>query len=203
MFEILAATNNKHKIEEFNTMLAGKDIKIIGMSDLENPPEIIEDGKTFEENARKKALEASNFAEMPTFADDSGLEVEALDGAPGIMSARYAGENATDAEKIEKLLKELEGKDNRNARFVCVIAIANDGEIIETFRGEVRGKIIEKPRGEHGFGYDPVFVPNGYDKTFSELGSEIKDKISHRARAIKEAEDFIEDEMSTIDDFDF
>jgi XTP/dITP diphosphohydrolase len=201
MFEILAATRNRHKIEEFKKLLSEQGVDIIGLDDIEGAPDTVEDGKTFEENAQKKALEASNFAEMAAFADDSGLEVDALNGAPGIHSARYAGENATNDERIAKLLKELEGVENRNAKFVCALAIANDGEIIETFRGEVKGKIIDAPRGEHGFGYDPVFVPDGYDKTFAELGSEIKDKISHRARATRDAIDYIEDELSTIDDF--
>jgi XTP/dITP diphosphohydrolase len=201
MFEILAATRNRHKIEEFKKLLSEQGVDIIGLDDIEGSPDTVEDGKSFEENARKKALEASNFAEMAAFADDSGLEVEALNGAPGIHSARYAGENATNEERIAKLLKELEGVENRNAKFVCALAIANEGEIIETFRGEVKGKIIDAPRGEHGFGYDPVFVPDGYDKTFAELGPEIKDKISHRARATQEAIDYIEDELSTIEDF--
>lgn len=201
MFEILAATRNRHKVEEFKNLLSAQGVEILGLDDIEGAPDTVEDGKTFEENARKKAIEASKFAEMAAFADDSGLEVEALNGAPGIHSARYAGENATNEERIAKLLKELEGVENRSAKFVCALAIANDGEIIETFRGEVKGKIIDAPRGEHGFGYDPVFIPDGYDKTFAELGAEIKDKISHRARATRDAIDYIEDELSTIDDF--
>ena len=123
--------------------------------------------------------------------------MEALDGAPGVYSARYA---ATDPERIVRLLGELEGKENRRARFVCAIAIAVNGEVIETFEGEVRGVIAAAPRGEHGFGYDPVFIPDGYDQTFGELDSETKNKISHRANAFARAMEFVEEEMSVLDD---
>jgi XTP/dITP diphosphohydrolase len=120
-----------------------------------------------------------------------------------VFSARYAGEGATDAQRIEKLLKELEGKADRRARFVCVIALAYRGDIVETFRGEVTGRIADAPRGTQGFGYDPVFIPDGYDKTFGELGEEVKSKISHRARAFALAADFIHRELQTMDDFEF
>ena len=120
---------------------------------------------------------------MAAFADDSGLEVEALDGAPGIYSARYA----TDAQRIAKLLDAMKGKTNRKARFVCVIAIAYRGDDVALFRGEVHGTIAEAPRGSNGFGYDPVFIPGGYDKTFGELPSDVKEAISHRANAIAKA----------------
>ena len=134
---------------------------------------------------------------VTAFADDSGLEVEALDNRPGIHSSRYA---ATDAERIAKLLKELEGKENRRARFVCVIAIAANGEVIETFEGEVKGTILSAPRGENGFGYDPIFQPDGFDKSFAELTQEEKNRISHRANAYAKALEFVEDEMSILDD---
>ena len=133
---------------------------------------------------------------VPAFADDSGLEVEALDGRPGVYSSRYAD---SDPERIAKLLKELEGKDNRRARFVCSISIAFNGEIIETFEGEVKGTITLAPRGNGGFGYDPVFQPDGYDQTFGELPQEVKNKISHRANAFKKAMDFVDEEMSALD----
>ncbi len=204
MFKILAATKNKHKIEEFRYMLAPlqEGIDLLGACDIENFPDVIEDGKTYEENAAKKAIEASIFAGIPSFADDSGLEVEALNGEPGIYSARYAGENASNAERIAKLLKALEGKENRKAKFVCVIAIANNGKLVDSFRGEVSGRIIDAPRGAHGFGYDPVFIPDGYEQTFAEMDSELKDKISHRAKAVRKTLDFVEEELSVLKDLD-
>lgn len=130
-------------------------------------------------------------------ADDSGLEVEALDGRPGIYSARYA---PTDKERIARLLDEMKGQTNRRARFVCAIAIAINGEVIESFEGEIKGTIVDAPRGESGFGYDPVFQPDGYDQTFGEMAPELKNRISHRANAFKLAMEFVEDEMSVLDD---
>lgn len=205
MLQILAATSNKHKVEEFQSAFAPiqAKIKILTAADIRGYPEISETGSSFEENADIKAREASAYADMPAFADDSGLEVAALGGAPGIFSARYAGERASDAERIAKLLEEMKGKTNRRARFVCVIALAYRGNSVKTFRGEVNGKIVEAPRGSHGFGYDPVFVPDGYEKTFGELGSEIKDKISHRAKALAKLVDFIKAELDSMDDFEF
>jgi XTP/dITP diphosphohydrolase len=195
MFQLLAATNNKGKLREFRNLLEGvdDDLEVIGPDDVGGIPDVEEDGTTFEENACKKALSASNAASIAAFADDSGLVVEALNGEPGIHSARYAGENATNEERITKLLKNLEGCENRNAKFVCVIAIANDGDILATFEGEVKGTIIDTPRGEGGFGYDPIFIPEGFDKTFAELDASVKDKISHRGRAIQKAIEFCED----------
>ena len=134
---------------------------------------------------------------MPAFADDSGLEVAALDGRPGIYSARYA---PTDKERIARLLDEMKGQTNRRARFVCAIAIAINGEVIETFEGEVKGSIVDAPRGADGFGYDPIFLPDGYDQTFGEMPQELKNRISHRANAFKLAMEFVEDEMSVLDD---
>lgn len=201
MAQIVAATKNEKKLQELRKLLAGQDVEVVGLNSYRNCPDVIEDGKTFDENARKKALAATQYTDLPAFADDSGLEVEALDGAPGIYSARYA--EGTDADRIAKLLKELEGKENRRAKFVCVIAIAFNGEVIETFRGEVAGVITTAPRGNSGFGYDPVFIPDGYDKTFGELDADTKDSISHRAKAVKAAVAFVEDEMSScFSDFD-
>jgi len=205
MLKMLAATGNKHKIEEFRNMLTGLKVKLVLMTpaDLEGFPELVEDGSTFEENAEKKARQASAYADMAAFADDSGLEVDALGGEPGVYSARYAGEGASNEQRIAKLLKNLEGAENRKARFVSVISIAYRGEIVGSFRGEVEGAIIKEPKGAHGFGYDPVFVPDGYDKTFAELGAEIKDKISHRAKAMAKAVEFIKAELATVDDLEF
>ena len=207
MLQILAATTNKHKIQEFQAMLGASvdsgRVGIISPETIKGFPEIIENGTTFEENARIKAGQAARYADMAAFADDSGLEVRALGGAPGIYSARYGGENATYAEKMAKLLDELKNFDDRRARFVCVIALAYRGDIVETFRGEVTGRIAFEPRGTEGFGYDPIFIPDGYDKTFGELGEEVKSKLSHRARAFALAAEFVHRELQTMDDFEF
>jgi XTP/dITP diphosphohydrolase len=148
-----------------------------------------ENGKSFEENAILKGVGASRHLPGLVIADDSGLEVDALGGAPGIFSARYAGENATDRQNIEKLLGELArtGVDEtkRSARFRCVIALARQGELLGTFEGIVEGTIVGSERGLHGFGYDPIFVPRGFEKTFAELPAEVKSTISHRAKAIR------------------
>ncbi|MBE6356277.1 MAG: RdgB/HAM1 family non-canonical purine NTP pyrophosphatase [Lentisphaerae bacterium] len=197
MAYIVAATGNRHKLEEYARLMEGQNVELKSLNDYPNYTEPEENGSSFEENASIKALAACKYCDVPAFADDSGLEVEALDGRPGIHSSRYA---ATDAERIAKLLKELEGKENRRARFVCVIAIAANGEVIETFEGEVKGTILTEPRGENGFGYDPVFQPDGFDKSFAELTQEEKNRISHRADAYRKALEFVEDEMSILDD---
>ena len=195
MSYIVAATGNQHKLEEYARLLADQDIEVKSLNDYPNYPEPEENGSSFKENASIKAAAASKYCAVPAFADDSGLEVEALDGRPGIYSSRYA---PTDAERIAKLLKELEGKENRRARFVCVIAIAFNGEVIETFEGEVTGTILLEPWGENGFGYDPVFQPDGFDKSFAELTGEEKNRISHRANAYAKALEFIEDELAVL-----
>ncbi len=197
MAYIVVATSNAHKVEEYEKLLEGQKVELKSLLDFPNFPGVEEDGATFRENAAKKALAACKYCDVPAFADDSGLEVEALDGRPGIYSSRYA---PTDAERISKLLGELEGVENRRARFVCAIAIAVNGEVIETFEGEVKGRIIDAPRGADGFGYDPVFQPDGYEETFGEMAQELKNKISHRAVAFKLALNFVEDEMSVLDD---
>jgi len=201
MIQIVAATGNKHKLDEFRKLLADQEAEIVGLDAYPHAPEVEETGETFAENAALKALAANQYTDLPAFADDSGLCVEALDGAPGIHSARYADTNEN---RIAKLLDALKDKDNRRAKFVCVIAIAINGEIIETFTGEVHGVIADAPRGSNGFGYDPVFIPDGYDKTFGELDSDIKDSISHRAVAVQLAKEFVEDELSAaFDDCNF
>ena len=207
MLQILAATTNQHKIREFQAMLdASADsgrVNIISPDTIKGFPEIVENGSSFEENARIKAGAAARYADMAAFADDSGLEVKALGGAPGIYSARYAGKNASYPEKMAKLLAELKNFDDRRARVVCVIALAYRGDIVETFRGEVTGTIAPEPRGTEGFGYDPIFIPDGYDRTFGELGEEVKSKLSHRARAFALAAEFVHRELQTMDDFEF
>ena len=185
--DLLLATRNQHKSREFCELL-GSDFKVI---DLSSFPEIIipeETGQTFEENARLKAIAASQDRHLWVIADDSGLEVEAFGGAPGIYSARYAGKNATDAENVEKLLRELSARNitgkKRSARFRCVIALAQNGKLRGTFEGVAEGNIVDPPRGIGGFGYDPVFQPDGFEQTFAEMPPELKNKISHRAKAI-------------------
>ena len=194
---IVAATGNQHKLAEYAKLLADQEVEIKSLNDFPGYTEPEENGSTFEENANIKAAAASIYCSAPAFADDSGLEVEALDGRPGIYSSRYA---ATDAERIAKLLGELEGKENRRARFVCVISIAFNGEVIASFEGEVKGTILTEPRGENGFGYDPIFMPDGFNKSFAELSGEEKNRISHRAMAYAKALEFVEDELSVFTD---
>lgn len=193
MMRFLAATNNLHKIEEFKGILGPLGIDFISPKAIGGIPDVEENGITFEENAKIKALAAAKFAKMSSFADDSGLEIEALGDAPGIYSSRYAND---DSGRIARVLRELDeveadsGTINRNARFVCVIAFATEEKIFATFRGEVYGEIIKSPRGDSGFGYDPIFVPRDYDLTFAELADGIKDKISHRSKALNKAKEF-------------
>ncbi|MBO5762360.1 MAG: RdgB/HAM1 family non-canonical purine NTP pyrophosphatase [Lentisphaeria bacterium] len=193
---IVVATGNAHKVDEYRQLLDGQGVELKSLLDYPGFPGVEENGTTFAENAAQKAIAASRYCDVPAFADDSGLEVEALDGAPGIYSARYA---PTDRERIAKLLAALEGKENRRARFVCVIALAINGEVIECFEGEIRGTIAAAPSGENGFGYDPVFIPDGYEKSFAELTPEEKNRISHRANACRKALEFVEEEMSVLD----
>jgi len=181
------ATRNAHKMREFRELL-GPGFDVI---DLSSFPEIAipeETGRTFEENATLKAIAASKQLPSLVITDDSGLEVEALGGAPGIFSARYAGENAGDVSNVDKLLRELRKQniatEKRSARFRCVIALAQNGKVLGVFEGFVEGKIVDPPRGSGGFGYDPIFEPNGFDQTFAEMTPESKNKISHRGQAI-------------------
>jgi XTP/dITP diphosphohydrolase len=186
--QLIVATRNAHKTREIQGILGAA----FTVSDLSAHPEILdtrETGKSYEENAILKAVGASRHLPGLIVADDSGLEVNALGGAPGIFSARYAGENATDQQNIKRLLGELArtgaGERTRSARFRCVIALARRGELLGRFEGIVEGKIVERARGLHGFGYDPIFVPHGFEETFAELPAEVKNAISHRAKAIR------------------
>jgi XTP/dITP diphosphohydrolase len=205
--ELLLATRNTHKTREFSELL-GNEFTISDLSGETTAP-IEETGSTFAENAILKAVAASQrrqssrAADRPAFAelrrgkhllvvaDDSGLEVDALDGAPGIFSARYAGANATDEENVRELLRELAQHSQRSARFRCVVALARDGELLGTFEGSVEGVIVDLARGVGGFGYDPVFRPNGFDKTFAELTAAEKNRISHRAQAARKLAAFL------------
>lgn len=181
--KVFLATGNKKKIDEISKILDGSNIEILSIKDGIEIPEVIEDGNTFEENSKKKALEIAKFTNMITIADDSGLCVEALNNEPGVYSARYSGENATDAENNKKLVENLKNVKNRKAKFVTVMTLGKPNGESYSFRGEVQGEIIDIPRGKDGFGYDPHFYVEEYDKTFAEM-PEIKNKISHRAKAL-------------------
>ena len=186
--KIFLATGNKHKIDEIKAIFKNvKDIEILSIKDGIEIPEVVEDGDTFEANSAKKALEIAKFTGMITIADDSGLCVDALNEEPGVYSARYSGEGATDASNNEKLIKNLQGIENRKAHFVSVITLGKPDGRAYSFRGEVDGEIIDIPRGDTGFGYDPHFYVAEYGKTLAEM-PEMKNVISHRANALKKLE---------------
>lgn len=182
---LLLATRNVHKTREIQQLL-GDSFVVRDLSDRSDVPEIVESGRTFAENAVIKAQAISRISDDLVLADDSGLEVDLLDGAPGVLSARYAGEHATDLQNVEKLLRELRGKPGETwtARFRCVMALAGTDRSVATVDGVIEGTIVEPPRGRNGFGYDPVFQPIGYGKTFGELDCQTKNQMSHRARAV-------------------
>ena len=182
--ELVFATNNKHKIREISSLL-NDDFRILGLTDLNITEEIPEEAETLEENAMFKARFVHEKTGMNVFADDTGLEVSALGGAPGVYSARYAGEAKSFDDNIDKLLREMGSASERSARFRTVIALILDGNEY-LFEGIVEGEIIRERRGTGGFGYDPVFIASGYDKTFAEIPLEEKNSISHRARAMKQ-----------------
>ncbi len=182
--QILAATNNTHKVRELGAILTSLGIDVCTPEEIGGIPEVEESGTTFEENAILKALGVAKATGQTVVADDSGLEVFALNGEPGVYSARYA---ATTEACMAKVLERLEGHEDRSARFVCVIALASPAGLIGTVTGEVRGRIHTEPRGHNGFGYDPIFIPDGYDCTFAELDATQKDRISHRGRALATA----------------
>ena len=181
--KIVFATNNQHKLSEIRQIL-GNSFEVQSLSDIGCHVDIPETGTTLEENALQKAQYIYDHYHVNVFADDTGLEVDALGGAPGVYSARYAGGEGHDSEaNMTKLLHELGDNNNRQARFRTVIALILQGQVYE-FEGIVDGQIIRERRGGEGFGYDPIFQPEGYDKTFAELGTDIKNHISHRARAV-------------------
>ncbi len=190
--KIFLATGNKHKIKEIEKIFKMDNVEILSINDGIEIPEVEEDGTTFEENSKKKALEIAKFTNMITIADDSGLCVDALGGAPGVYSARYAGEHGNDLDNNKKLVKELQGVENRKARFVCVITLAKPTGETYSFRGEVEGDIIDVPQGTEGFGYDPHFFMKEYGKTLAEI-PEIKNKISHRARALEKLKENLDE----------
>lgn len=186
MWQLLLATRNAHKTRELAQLL-GDQFEIRDLRAHPEMAETIESGQTFAENAALKALAASSQIPGLIVADDSGLEVDALAGAPGIFSARYAGKGASDRANVEKLLSELlvvPATSSRRARFRCVVALARDGKIIGTYEGVVEGSIAASARGASGFGYDPIFVPDGFEETYAELPPATKNQISHRAQAV-------------------
>jgi len=190
---LLIATRNTHKTREIAQILATR-FSVKDMTSYANAPEVEETGDTFETNAALKACAASMFINGWALADDSGLEVDALHGAPGVRSARYAGESTTDSDNNELLLQNLapfRGKE-RSARFRCCLVLAKAGAMIAVFYGAVEGVIVNQRKGASGFGYDPLFVPNGYCETFGELPAEVKNQISHRSRALRQFSAWLE-----------
>ena len=183
---IVLATNNRNKVKEIKKLLKNSPVDIKCLSDYGPLPEVIEDKDTFEENAYKKAYHYARVLGLPCLADDSGLVVEALNGRPGVYSARFAGENATDLDKCDKLLKEMQGKENRKAKFECVLSLATPGGPALTWEGSCEGIITTERHGESGFGYDPVFYFPEFGKTFAEVSMDEKNKVSHRGRALQE-----------------
>ena len=188
MHQLLLATRNSHKTREFVQIL-GDEFEVRDLAGATELPAVEETGLTFEENAILKAVEISKHFPGLVVGDDSGLAVDALNGAPGIYSARYAGERATDAENVAKILFELAESDPGagplSARFHCALALAQEGKVLETFEGTIEGRMVSEPRGSAGFGYDPIFVPRGFSRTLAELSLAEKNRISHRARAIR------------------
>ena len=198
-YTFVLASSNKNKIREFRQMLCERaadilgenapEIEILSLSDIGFNDEIIEDGATFEENAMIKAQAVSRITDLPCIADDSGLEVDAIGGEPGIYSARYAGEHGNDEENIKKLLSKLDGVTDRRAHFVSSIAFCQSGAQSFVLRGEAHGEILYETRGDNGFGYDPVFLCAHYGRSYAELSADEKNTVSHRRRAIEKLAD--------------
>jgi XTP/dITP diphosphohydrolase len=191
--ELLVATGNKGKMNEIRQILAGFVDHLYCLADFPELPEALEDGLSFEENACKKALPVAMATGIPTVADDSGLVVDALDGRPGIFSARYAGNKSSETENNQKLLYEMTGlkDDQRTASFYCAVALCFPDGTCRTFCGTLSGVLLESPRGDGGFGYDPLFYLPEYGKTLAELGMEVKNRISHRGRALEKLRKYI------------
>jgi XTP/dITP diphosphohydrolase len=193
--EIVLATRNKKKIDEIKRIALDLPIAILSLDDYPNCPEVVEDKDTFEGNAVKKAVEVCGCTGKPALADDSGLEVDALGGAPGVYSARYASGTVggNDVKNYEKLLFELKNVSDkkRGAQFVCCMALAFPDGTVKTFFGYAKGRIGREPRGKTGFGYDPVFIPEGHERTFAEMSGEEKDHLSHRGKALEKIAYFL------------
>lgn len=197
MKKLILASNNSKKIKEIKEIFKDLPLSIKSLKEEGIDIDVVEDGKTFEENSMKKAKEIKEYLlskgqqDFIVMADDSGLSVDALDGAPGIYSARYSGEHGNDLENNKKLLRELKDSKNRDAKFVCVISLINDKDKEIVVRGEVKGKITKELKTEGGFGYDPLFFYEGFNKTFGEVTSEEKNSVSHRGVALKKLRDKI------------
>jgi XTP/dITP diphosphohydrolase len=191
--KLVLATRNVHKIEELSRMLSDLDVEILSFRDFPDLPEVVEDGGTLEDNAVKKAREISQATGLPALADDTGLEVAALGGAPGVISARYAGEACSYDDNNHKLLTELKTvpDEERGAAFRCVIALATPSGEVTTVEGRTDGVILWEARGDAGFGYDPVFLPNGHALSYAEMSQDEKNAVSHRGRALRGARELI------------
>lgn len=187
---LVIASRNPHKIKEMQQILKPLGIEVLSTQDFPELKEVNEDQPTLQGNALKKARYVATETGLPALSDDTGLEVENLNGAPGVYSARYAGEDATYQDNVDKLLAELKEKSNRKAQFRTVVALVNESEEF-TFEGVCKGEILKEEKGSGGFGYDPVFRPGGYHKTFAELDSATKNEISHRGRAIQKFVEFL------------
>ena len=187
--QFIFATNNKHKLHEVREAV-GERFKIISLDEAGINEDIPETGITLEENAKMKAQYIFDKYHENCFADDTGLEIDAIDGRPGVYSARYAGEGCNFEDNMIKVLEEMKGRENRKARFRCVVALIINGEVM-SFEGRVEGNILTRERGNKGFGYDPIFIPEGYDITFAEMSLEEKNKISHRGKAIHKLTEYL------------
>lgn len=199
--ELLIATRNPGKIRELESLLVNLPLRLRSLSEFPMIPDVDETGATFTENATLKATSYARQTRLWALADDSGLEVDALNGAPGVFSARYGGADATDAERVKLLLDELSKTNDtqRRARFVCVIVIADpDGQVASVAQGLCEGQLDYAPRGTGGFGYDPIFIPDGYGQTFGELPDVVKQSISHRARALEAASSFLRQRLKGL-----
>jgi len=187
MKQLLLATHNRHKVEEFRALLRGLEVEVLTLDSFPQVGEIVEDADTLEGNALKKAREVFRFTGLPSVADDTGLEVRYLNDTPGVLSSRYAGEHASYEDNWKKLLARLKGVPprRRGARFRSVLAFVAPGVPGTTVEGSCLGDIIESPRGRNGFGYDPVFLPRGYQETFAEMKLDLKNTISHRAKSLE------------------
>ncbi len=195
--KLILATRNVHKIEELSAMLSDLNVEILSFRDFPDLPEVVEDGETLEDNAVKKAMEVSQATGLPALADDTGLEVAALGGAPGVISARYAGEACSYDDNNRKLMSELESvpDEERKAAFRCVVALAVPSGEVATVEGRTDGVILREPRGDMGFGYDPIFLPNGHTLSYAEMSQDEKNTVSHRGRALEKARALIAREM--------
>lgn len=197
--KLIIATRNAHKLQEIKAIFDFQHLEVLSAFDFPDIPDVVEDGDTLEQNAAKKAVEIARTTGCWSLADDSGLEVDALDGAPGVYSARYAGAHCSYTDNNKKLLKELKEKNDRSARFRTVIALSDPFGKVKTVEGACAGKITEELRGNSGFGYDPLFVPEGYCQTFAELDAQEKNRISHRARALQSAFSQWSEMLSNLD----